>query len=164
LRYPRDAVHKDPPQCPPFELGKAVKMHSSSQSAKLAILGYGTPVYDAIAAAKRVSPEHIEVYDARFAKPVDGNLIQNLIEQDISILTIEDHSIIGGFGSAVVEEAFKRGCDTTRIELIGLPDHWIGHGSRGEQLEEAGIDAKCIASKATEMLNTLENAQAFVTR
>ena len=164
VRYPRDAVHKDPAPCQPFELGKAVKMHSSAQSAKLAILGYGTTVYDAVTAASRVSPEHIEVYDARFAKPVDGDLIENLIEQGVSILTVEDHSIIGGFGSAVIEEASKRGCDTTQIESIGLPDHWIAHGSRAEQLEEAGIDAKCISSKATEMLNAFQDAQAFVTQ
>ena len=164
VRYPRDAVHKDPAPCQPFELGKAVKMHSSAQSAKLAILSYGTTVYDAVTAASRVSPEHIEVYDARFAKPVDGDLIENLIEQGVSILTVEDHSIIGGFGSAVIEEASKRGCDTTQIESIGLPDHWIAHGSRAEQLEEAGIDAKCISSKATEMLNAFQDAQAFVTQ
>ena len=162
VRYPRDSVIENPASCQPFELGKAVKLHECKQSAKLAILAYGTPVYDAVTAATRVSPEHIEVYDARFAKPVDGDLIEKLIEQGISILTVEDHSIIGGFGSAVVDEASKRGCDTTQIESIGLPDRWIGHGSRAEQLEEAGIDAKCIASKATEMLNAFQDAQAFV--
>ncbi len=164
VRYPRDSVNENPASCQPFELGKAVKLHECKQSAKLAILAYGTPVYDAVTAATRVSPEHIQVYDARFAKPVDGDLIEKLIKQGISILTVEDHSIIGGFGSAVVDEASKRGCDTTQIESIGLPDHWIGHGSRAEQLEEAGIDARCIVSKATEMLNAYQDAQAFVTQ
>ena len=67
---------------------------------------------------------------------------------------MEDHSLIGGFGSAVIEEAVRRGLDTTLITSLGLPDRFIGHGSRKEQLEEAGIDTHAIATTASKILQS----------
>jgi 1-deoxy-D-xylulose-5-phosphate synthase len=119
-----------------------------------AILAYGTPAIDALDAAERVDSDAISVYDARFAKPVDGDLIEALLSASIPIITVEDHSVIGGFGSAVIEEAVRRKLDTTLITVLGLPDHFIGHGSRKEQLEEAGIDAVSIATVAARILST----------
>ena len=95
----------------------------------------------------------IAVYDARFAKPVDGKLIQSLLQEDIPIITVEDHSIIGGFGAAVLEEASRQNFNTSIITKLGLPDRWIGHGSRNEQLAEAGIDAAGIATAASTILD-----------
>jgi 1-deoxy-D-xylulose-5-phosphate synthase len=75
---------------------------------------------------------------------------------------VEDHSIIGGFGSAVLEEAAKRNLNTTLIKTLGLPDHWIGHGSRAEQLAEAGIDATSIATVASQILSSIETEVPLV--
>jgi 1-deoxy-D-xylulose-5-phosphate synthase len=121
---------------------------------RLAILGYGVPALDALEAAHRIDSDAIDVYDARFAKPVDGDLIESLLSNSIPIITVEDHSLIGGFGSAIIEEAVRRKLDTSLITTLGLPDYWIGHGSRKEQLEEAGIDANSIATVATRILNS----------
>ena len=106
-------------------------------------------------AADRIDPQIVSVFDARFAKPVDGDLIESLLQQDIPIITVEDHSIIGGFGTAVLEEASNRKLDTSLITRLGLPDRWIGHGSRNEQLAEAGIDAAGIAAAVSNILNTI---------
>ena len=153
LRYPRDTVKKFEGTCPPFVLGKAHQLRKT-KSPKLAILSYGTTAIDAIVAADRVDADVIDVYDARFAKPVDGELIEQLLSNNIPIITVEDHSIVGGFGAAVLEEAAKRKLDTTFITMLGLPDRWIGHGSRKEQLAEAGIDSTGISSIASRILSS----------
>ncbi|HIA72354.1 MAG TPA: 1-deoxy-D-xylulose-5-phosphate synthase [Phycisphaerales bacterium] len=147
IRYPRDTVQLTDFECVPFKIGKAHKIRSC-KSAKLAILGFGTTALAALAAADCVNPEAIDVYDARFAKPVDGELIEQLLKNNIPIITVEDHSIIGGFGSAVIEEANRRNLDTTLITTLGLPDHWICHSSRKEQLADAGIDVAGISAAA----------------
>ena len=153
IRYPRDVVSTETPDSPPFELGKAHQLRNTSNP-KLAILTYGTTAIDALEVAERVDSDAIDVYDARFAKPVDGDLIESLLNASIPIITVEDHSLIGGFGAAIIEEAVRRKLDTTLITTLGLPDRFIPHGSRKEQLEEAGIDAVSIATVAEKILNT----------
>jgi 1-deoxy-D-xylulose-5-phosphate synthase len=69
------------------------------------------------------------------------------------VITVEDHSISGGFGAAVLEEASNRKLDTSLITRLALPDRWIGHGSRPEQLQEAGIDAEGIARCVAQILH-----------
>ncbi len=151
IRYPRDSVSELVADSPPFVIGKAHCILESKEP-KLAILGYGTPAIHALEAAQRLDSPSIAVYDARFAKPVDGDLIESLLSNSIPIITVEDHSTIGGFGSAVIEEASNRNLDTSLVTVLGLPDRWIGHGSRKEQLEEAGIDATSIALVAEKFL------------
>jgi 1-deoxy-D-xylulose-5-phosphate synthase len=87
----------------------------------------------------------VELYDARFAKPVDGELLESLLRAGVPVITVEDHSIRGGFGACVLEECNRRGLDTRLVTRLGLPDAWIYHGERKEQLAEAGIDARSIA-------------------
>jgi 1-deoxy-D-xylulose-5-phosphate synthase len=149
VRYPRDIVSSRLADraCPPFELGKArliggTPAASEGAAPDLAILAFGTPAITALEAAESLAGEYaIDVYDARFAKPVDAALVRALLEQRTPILTIEDHSIIGGFGSAVLEAAQEMGLDTSLITRLGLPDAWIYHDSRARQLAEAGLDA-----------------------
>ncbi|MDP7005683.1 MAG: 1-deoxy-D-xylulose-5-phosphate synthase [Phycisphaerales bacterium] len=161
VRYPRDTITNSDGSCPPFELGKSHKLISSSNT-KLAIIGYGTTVIDAIEAANRIDSDSVDVYDARFAKPVDKELIFRLLSNNIPIITVEDHSTIGGFGSAVIEEAAKQNLDSSLITILGLPDRWIGHGSRKEQLSEAGIDSAGITAVATRILNKSKTQSPLV--
>ena len=161
VRYPRDTVQQLEQRCPPFKLGKAHPLRKTNNP-KLAILGFGTTTLDALKAAEIVDCETIDVYDFRFAKPVDGKLLEELISNKIPIITVEDHSIVGGFGSAILEESAKRKLDSSYITTLGLPDRWIGHGSRKEQLAEAGIDATGIASVASRILNETYSETPFV--
>ncbi|MBL4698931.1 MAG: hypothetical protein JKX70_08875, partial [Phycisphaerales bacterium] len=87
----------------------------------------------------------VALYDARFAKPVDERLIGELLRLDIPILTLEDHSVIGGFGTAVLESAQTLGLDCSKIVRHGIPDHWITQDSRSNQLAEVGLDGEGIA-------------------
>ena len=161
IRYPRDSVSDALSDSPPFILGKSHQL-LRTENPKLAILAYGTPAIDSLEAVKRVDSDAIDVYDARFAKPVDGELIESILLASIPIITIEDHSVIGGFGSAIIEEAISRKLDTTLITTLGLPDRFIGHGSRKEQLEDAGIDAVSIAAVATRILSTIPSESPVI--
>ena len=160
VRYPRDNV-PEPRQAepPPFELGRANLL---AEGEDLAILAYGFPVHHALAARERLKEQgrSVAVYDARFAKPVDIELIQELIAADVPILTVEDHHVMGGFGACVVEACVDRRLPTDSIDRLGLPDEWIHQGSRGEQLAQAGIDADGIARTALEILERQKRSKS----
>jgi 1-deoxy-D-xylulose-5-phosphate synthase len=119
----------------------------------LAILAFGTLAFSALDAAASLGVDYsVSVYDARFAKPVDLALLQALLERNVPILTIEDHSLIGGFGAAVLEAAQELGLDTSRIQRLGLPDGWVYQDSRSRQLAETGLDAPGIARSIRSLL------------
>jgi 1-deoxy-D-xylulose-5-phosphate synthase len=157
LRYPRDNVAERPlfDDCPPFELGKAVCVSpAKGGSPDLAILAYGTPVV-AAREALAVLREHgfdAALYDARFAKPVDLDLITKLLEAGTPILTVEDHLVDGGFGSAVLDAANAARLDTRLIHRHGMPPRWVGPDSRAHQLAAADLDPAGLADRALHIL------------
>jgi 1-deoxy-D-xylulose-5-phosphate synthase len=147
VRYPRDKVSEalaDKP-CPAFELGKARRLSRplhDDETPDAAVLAFGTLALTALEAAHSVAREAlVEVYDARFAKPVDRILIRSLLERRVPIITVEDHGIIGGFGTAVLEAATDMGLDTSLVTRLGLPDSWVYQDSRAKQLAQVGLDA-----------------------
>jgi 1-deoxy-D-xylulose-5-phosphate synthase len=149
VRYPRDTVATRPPgDCPPFVLAKARPLNepcADLDSIDAAVLAFGTPALAALDAAA-INPDlRVAVYDARFAKPVDRDLLRDLLARSIPVLTIEDHSIIGGFGAAVLQAANDMELDASRVTVLALPDRWIHQDSRAKQLAEAGLDAPAIA-------------------
>jgi 1-deoxy-D-xylulose-5-phosphate synthase len=161
VRYPRDSVAAKPVQenVPPYELGKAnlVRPHRGDGLPDVAILAYGTQVYEALAAVRELDAQgyNVAIYDARFAKPVDIELISSLIQQGITILTVEDHALVGGFGSLVLEACNAQGLSTDRVHRLGMPEKWIYQDSRSNQLAEVGLDAAGIARRVRQII---ENA------
>lgn len=154
VRYPRDSVSDllTGDDCPAFELGKARCLTPAAdvldgQTADAIVLGFGTPTIDALRAAKTLSDEYrVAVYDARFAKPVDESLVSAACRSGVPVITVEDHGIVGGFGSAVLETASRLGLDASRFTRLGLPDEWVRQDPRSAQLAQVGIDATGIAS------------------
>ena len=147
LRYPRDKVSDLflGESCPPFVLGKSRPLIRHDRP-DLAVLGFGVMAIEAAEAVRILDGEYrIDVHDARFAKPVDVELLKSLLLRGIPVMTIEDHSVIGGFGTAVLEACAEHGLDARLVTRLGLPDHWIHQGERAEQLAEAGLDAVSIA-------------------
>lgn len=150
LRYPRDNVSSlitdRLGDCPPFVLGKARCLTPALdvlRGAKpdVVVLAFGTPAIDAVKAADELVGEYkVAVYDARFAKPVDAELIRAIYAAGIPVVTVEDHSVVGGFGAGVLEAAQQVGVDASRTIRLGIPDYWIIQDSRSKQLAEAGID------------------------
>jgi len=153
VRYPRDNVSDRlaDSDCPAFELGRARLLTEEfadldAERPDVAVLAFGTPAIDALAAADELAGEYrVAVWDARFAKPVDGPLIRELLQRGIPVLTVEDHTVVGGFGSAVTEVASDLGLNAGLITRHGIPDRWVLQDSRSKQLAEVGLDAPGIA-------------------
>lgn len=157
IRYPRDAVSdaftKQP--CPPFVLGKARALVEHAQP-DVAILGYGVMALEAMKALEQLNggrEYRVNVYDARFAKPVDRELIRSLLSRGIPIITVEDHTLTAGFGACVADAALEMNLDARLITRMGLPESWIYQDERSLQLAEAGIDATHIARMVREVLD-----------
>jgi len=157
IRYPKDVV---PPQeydravcAKPFKLGKSVTVKRAKNSA-VAIVSYGSILTEAMKAAELLAEDKIvvEVLNGRFAAPVDSKII-SLVEQGKGIVTVEDHAIACGFGSAILELAAAKGCSLKAVRLLGAPRRFIGHNLRNAQLTEAGINADKIAETVKNMLD-----------
>ncbi len=151
VRYPRDSVSEIFGDAPVYELGKArllTQEHADLDANRpdVAVLSFGTPAVNASEAIESLGSEYnIAHYDARFAKPIDTQLVRDLLMRNIPILTLEDHSIVGGFGTCVLECAQEFGLDASRVVRHGIPDHWIHQDARSDQLKEVGLDALGIA-------------------
>ena len=147
-RWPRDNCSSALSRfgaCPAFELGKARPLIEHAKP-DVAVMAFGTMVIGALEAIDSMGPEvRANLYDARFAKPVDSALIRSLLERRVPIVTIEDHGPHGGFGAAVVEAASEMGLDAGLVTRMALPDAWIYQDSRKDQLAEAGLDTASIA-------------------
>jgi len=157
IRYPKDfapaeeAVPAASQQ--PFELGKSVLVRRGRKST-LAIVCYGSILTEALRAAQMLSSEKIgvDVINARFAAPIDEKLL-SLLARGKSLITVEDHYLSCGFGSAVLELAATRNLNHAgRIRVLGAPRCFIGHNLRSAQLMEVGIHADEIVKTARGML------------
>ena len=125
-------------------------------------MAYGFPANNALHARETLAEAGCSaaVYDARFAKPVDIELIRELVLSGTPVLTVEDHQLTGGFGACVLESCHEQGLATENIHRLGLPDRWIYQGSRTEQQAEAGIDADSIAREALRILEAAPRVPA----
>jgi 1-deoxy-D-xylulose-5-phosphate synthase len=164
IRYPKDYVddlpaflRKQEGGCEifsqPFEMGKSIVLKQGKN--KLVLAAYGSMAMEALKAAEILTSDlsdksdniDITVINARFAKPVDEKII-SLLADGFSIITIEDHAIACGFGSAVLEAAAKAGLDTTKITVLGVDDEFIQTDKRAEQFKQCGLSAQKIAETA----------------
>ncbi len=139
VRYPRGSGPGAPvsPEMREVKVGKAKVLREANN--KIAILAFGSPVYDALRAGEEVDAT---VVNMRFVKPIDTALIKKIAKTHKYIITVEDNSILGGAGSAVNE--VLAGDQNIKIKNLGLPDAYQNHASREELLEEAGLDAQSI--------------------
>jgi len=156
IRYPKDLV---PPEkfvraacAKPFKLGKSIVVRRAKNSAA-ALVSYGSVLTAALEAAASLAEEGIgvDVVNGRFAAPVDQKII-SLLDQGKGLVTVEDHTIACGFGSAVLELAAAKGRSLKAVRLLGAPTRFIGHNSRDAQLMEAGVNADKIAETVKKML------------
>ncbi len=121
----------------------------------LCILAYGVMVYHAAKAMQDLEQQgyDIALYDARFAKPVDMDLVEKLVRLGVPVLTIEDHAYAAGFGAAVLEGCNDRRLPTDLIHRSAMPERWMYQDSRVGQLADAGLDAPGIARKVRQILD-----------
>ena len=161
LRYPRDGVSDrfTGTPCPPFVLGKARALvrHAKPDAA---ILAFGTMAHESAEAIASLGECTVDLYDARFAKPVDVELLKDLLGRGIPVITVEDHSVRGGFGACVLEACNEHGLDARLVTRLAIPDHWIHHGERKEQLVDAGLDPASIARAVRQAIDRAAAAPA----
>lgn len=111
------------------------------------LIAYGALALSAMLAAEELAAEGLSVgvIDARFCKPVDGEMLARTLQRGHAVLTVEDHSLLNGFGTAVVEYAVSHGLPVNHLTRLGMPDRMISHATRKEQLIEVGLDPDGIA-------------------
>lgn len=114
----------------------------------MAVLATGSTVHPAIEAAKVLEKEGMEltVVNARFIKPLDAECIKNIASTHSCLLTVEENTKVGGFGSAVLEVLADMGMPVKRICRIGLPDSFVEHGSQDLLRRKYGLNAEGIVS------------------
>ncbi len=152
IRYPRDNVPEPMGEAPPFVAGQSRLMQKGRDAT---ILAYGATVAYALEAAELLAADdvYVNVVNARFAKPMDAQMVRDACHANHPIITVEDHSVTGGFGAAVIETANRLRLPTQNITVLGMPaDRFIAQGSRTGQLAECGIDAAGIAATVREEL------------
>jgi 1-deoxy-D-xylulose-5-phosphate synthase len=153
LRWPRAAVGEFPglglPSAP-IQLGQAEVLR---QGADGALIAYGAMVETAWAAARELEREgvRVAVVNARFAKPLDEDLIAGLTREMPFVMTLEEHALAGGFGSAVLEAVSRRGGCAERLVCRGVPDRFVEHGTREELLALCGLDVASVAKAVRDL-------------
>jgi len=147
IRYPRGRGVITDWRCPfeEIEIGRGRKLKEGSDIAVLSFGPIGNTALEAIG-----SNEKVALYDMRFVKPLDEKLLKEVAEKYSKIITVEDGSLAGGFGSAVIEWMSDHGY-TPKVKRLGLPDNFVEHGSVAELRNIVGIDRDAIA-KAIEKI------------
>jgi 1-deoxy-D-xylulose-5-phosphate synthase len=153
LRYPRGegegvALPRHPEA---IEIGRGELL---SEGERVALLGYGYGVALARGAAGLLAAEHgVEptVADARFAKPLDTELLERLAADHELIVTVEENVLAGGFGSGVLEHLADHDLlGSTRVLRIGLPDRYVTHGKPALLREEVGLTPEAVAARVAQ--------------
>jgi len=111
----------------------------------IAILSYGTIGNEGLKAVNRLSEEGVQVslVDMRFAKPLDTELLDRVMNKHRVIITMEDAAKVGGFGSAVAEYLSQRAWGGQLI-ILGVPDTIIEHGTQEELWRDCKLDAESV--------------------
>jgi len=163
LRYPRGAAEgvalpSEPREIP---IGSGELLASGE---RVALLGYGYGVAVGLDAARILAEHGIEatVADARFAKPLDAELLERLALGHELVVTIEENALPGGFGSGVLEhleDAFAdRAGERARLLRVGLPDRYVTHGKPALLREEVGLTGEAVADRVLSALRAGEPA------
>jgi 1-deoxy-D-xylulose-5-phosphate synthase len=155
IRYPRAGLETIEREAQPIELGQAEILEWETDGM---LIAFGAMVGTCLRVAERLRQQHglrVGVINARFAKPLDTTTLLKAIEECGFVLTVEEGCLMGGFGSAVLEAASDAGLNTSHLRRLGLPDRFVMHAERDEQLAEVGLDVDGIAASALELARSL---------
>lgn len=146
LRYPRGSVLGLPLKFG-FDLLPIGKGEIVRGGRDVAILAVGNMVQNALEAAELLVKDEIsaEVINMRFVKPLDDDILEGVAKRFKRIVTVEDATVVGSFGSAVVEHYAQKGYSHLRVKVHGIPDRFIEHGTPQELYRALRLDAEGIA-------------------
>lgn len=155
IRYPRGEGVMPEWQTPfqEIEIGKGRKLKDGKE---LAILSFGHPGNFVTKAIRELRTEGIDPahYDMRFAKPLDEAMLHEVFQRYRKIITVEDGTIKGGIGSAILEFMAEHKYNA-EVQILGIPDRYVEHGSPAQLHQECGYDAAGIADRARLMMKDL---------
>jgi 1-deoxy-D-xylulose-5-phosphate synthase len=155
LRYPRGEGEGVPIPSKPraIEIGRGELLR---QGERVALLGYGYGVSLALSTAELLGEHDLDVTvaDARFAKPLDMELVSSLVSEHDVLVTLEDNVLAGGFGSAVAE-ALADGdlAGDVRLLRVGLPDRYVTHGKPALLHKEVGLTPEAVAERVLDAVS-----------
>ncbi len=155
IRYPKTNLETIDREVQPIELGQAEILEWETDGVFIAC---GTLVGACLRAAERLRERYglrVGVVNARFIKPLDKPTMIKAIEECGFVLTVEEGCLAGGFGSAVLEAANDAGLATSHVRRLGLPDSFVMHAERDEQLAEVGLDVDGLTRSALELARSV---------
>lgn len=152
IRYPRGngvmPVWKTPLKA--IEIGKGQKIRGGKDAAIITIGSIGNLAIKATEALEKngISAAH---YDLRFVKPIDTVMLHEVFQNFDKVVTVEDGTIVGGMGSAVLEFMADNGY-SAKVTRLGMPDEYVEHGEQAELYKECGYDTQGIIAAVEELL------------
>jgi 1-deoxy-D-xylulose-5-phosphate synthase len=153
LRYPRGEGWGVPMDAPmrALEIGKAELLRDGND---VVIAAIGHSVTYALKAAQDLAALGIEaaVVNARFVRPLDRDLLRPLLARIPTLITVEDHALAGGFGSAILEFMSDEAISDVRVKRLGVPDRFVPHGTQDELRKICGFDKDAITQATLQMV------------
>jgi 1-deoxy-D-xylulose-5-phosphate synthase len=151
LRYPKSNLEKVDRAAAPVELGQAEVLDWGDD---VILVAYGTLLTNCQKAAEQLRKEGLSVgvINARFVKPIDRTTLLKAVEEASLVVTVEEGTLEGGFGSTLLEAANAAGLSSRNVLRLGLPDRFIEHAERGELLSLLGLDVPGICSSVRQAL------------
>ncbi len=157
IRYPRSKSLGIEVTSPirSLEVGKAKLIRSGRDAVIMAV---GVTVNNAVKAAEDLAGEdfNVAVMDIRFVKPPDRKMIIEWAERTGRVLVVEENTVMGGFGTAVLEILSEQGLTNVRTKLLGIPDRFISHGSTSSLHASIGLDSEGIRKGVLELMGISE--------
>jgi 1-deoxy-D-xylulose-5-phosphate synthase len=150
MRYPKTAAESVERFTAPMELGRS-EVYEWGQDGMF--IAFGALFPNCVKAAEKLRAEGLDigVINARFTKPIDTETILKAVEESEFVITVEESTLEGGFGSAVLEAVNAAGMKSETIHRLGIPDHFIEHADRAELLADLGLDTDGLVSTARSM-------------
>jgi 1-deoxy-D-xylulose-5-phosphate synthase len=161
LRYPnRETDDEADHPLEPRQIGKGETLVAGK---KVLLLPLGHMVQTAFQVQGRLLQEGIAptIIDPIFIKPLDHSLLLEALSSHDLVVTIEEHSLMGGFGSIVCQFCMQNGLSSIRLLNCALPDRFLQHGSNQELLKEAGLDAETISQKILSHIDLNQRTFAY---
>jgi len=153
IRYPRGSGigATIDPEMKALPIGKGEVLREGSDAAIFAI---GAEVWPAFHAAEQLAREgiNVAVINARFVKPLDEELVTRFCKPGSKVMTVEEGSLAGGFGSAIMEKAQELGIENVEFHRIGIPDEYVHHGSQDILRAQFDLHADGIATRLRKFL------------
>lgn len=159
IRYPRGGgpCAYEPEGLDILSIGQGERLIEGSDAAIIAV---GSTVYPAVEASGALGKAglSVEVVNARFVKPLDEALILGLFERGLPVVIAEDNTIVGGFGSAILELASSKGYSLEKVRRIGISDSFVEHNSMDVLRDKFGLTAAGIAEAVRSAVELPRNA------